>query len=161
MRASVSLSMIAVAALAVAGSAHAHQPPDMDQQTMAKKPKSSPAVVVISVDDEGHCHVLPKSVTIVAKDAPQGTRGPRKVRFFYARGDGDRSKVKLSPDPQQTYPGILGLPQLGEGQSMGDSSESKEAFEGDEYRFVYAVELDIDGETVSCDPDVVIRKGGG
>jgi len=161
MHGSVSLPTIVCAALLGAASAGLAQPVDPEQQALAKKPKQSPAVVVVSVDDEGRCQVWPKSVAIVDKDAPAGVKGPRRVRFFYARGDGDKSKVRFLADPQQKYPGMLALPQLGEGQAMGDSSESKESFEGDEYVFVYAVELEVDGETVTCDPDVVIRKSGG
>jgi hypothetical protein len=128
---------------------------------LAKKPNSSPAVVVISVADDGDCHVSPKKLWIVAKDAPAGVKGPKKVRFFYARGDSDKSKVKATAEAGQTHPGMLDLPQIGETQSMGDSSESKETFNGQDYVFKYTVAVETEDETIACDPEICIKKADG
>jgi hypothetical protein len=128
---------------------------------LAKKPNRSPAVVVISVDDDGNCHVSDKSPTIVAGNAAASVKGPRQVRFFYARGAGDTSKVRLTANAAQAHPNMLTLPQIGEAQAMGDSSASNVDFAGDEYRFQYVVEVVTEDASVTCDPDVVIKKGGG
>jgi hypothetical protein len=151
MRTTASLCTLVVAALVATGPA------------MAKKPNSSPAVVVIHVDDDGNCHVTPKSVTIVSPYAPPGTKGPKRVRFFYARGDADRGVVKMQPKSNQAHPDILDLPTIGAGADQGDSSEAKKklAQNAPDYRFEYDVVIEIDGEETSCDPEIVIQKPGG
>lgn len=155
MRASVSLSVIAGVGLVVG--VLAAQPP------VSKKPKSSPAVVVLHVDDNGACHATPKSVTIVSPYAPPGTKGPKKVRFFYARGAGDNGVVKMSPKAGQAHPDILGLPTIGAGNDQGDSSEAKKQLPAGspDYTFGYEVVIEVDGDPTTCDPDIVIQKPGG
>lgn len=155
MRASVSLSVIAAAGL-VAGVLVAQPPPP-------KKPKSSPAVVVLHVDDNGDCHATPKKVTIVSPYAPPGTKGPKKVRFFYARGAGDNGIVKMSPKAGQAHADILDLPTIGAGNDQGDSSEAKKKLPAGspDYTFGYDVIIEVDGEPTHCDPDIIIQRPGG
>jgi len=137
------------------------QPPDANQQRVRAKPKSSPAIVVIQVDDDGVCTVAPKTVTLLGKDAVAGTKGPKKVRWIYARGDGDKGKVMVKPHPGETKPGLLKLPTLSENDNEGDSSEAQDVVPGNDYYFQYVVTIEVEGDTVDCDPQICIKNNNG
>ena len=83
------------------------------------------------------------------------------MRFVYVRRGGDDSEVSLTPRSDQKHPKILDLPRIRRDQTSGETSATKEEFEGDEYVFGYDIAIERNGARILCDPDIVIRKPGG
>jgi len=168
MRRFVCRSFAVAACLVLFGAAAplAAQDPDPanlpDQAVAAKaKPKSSPAMVLITVNEEGVCTVYPKDVAVVGKDAAPGTKGPKSIRWIYGRGHGDLSEVSVTAHPTEPKKNLFKLPKIKSSDNEGNSSDAQETVPGDEYYFRYLVTIELDGDYLDCDPQICIKNNNG